>query len=156
MISRTRVIGLLAGATLAVGLARPAHAERVRFHYAPNMVTANAPMTPGAPGLPGAPPGPGTPSVVGERVSAFGGTEPVPCQLRPTQIVTFRHYYSGQMVSVPLRLPQDIPLVQHRANRTIFNYGSYSVETVFLPDGSVDVVYNTGFLGRRLGWCARP
>ncbi len=142
MIPRTRAIGLLAGAALALGLASPAHAERVRFHYAPTQVSAKNPAVQTGP------------AVTGERVSLFGGTEPYTCQLRPNTVVTFRHYYTGQMVSVPLRLPPDIPLVQHRANRTIFNYGSYSVEIVFTNDGGVDVVYNTGFLGRAIGWCA--
>jgi hypothetical protein len=141
---RTRVIGVLAGAALLVGLARPAHAERVRFHYAPNQICANAPAVATGPG------------VVGERVTLFGGTEPFTCQMRPNHVATFRHYYTGQPVSVPLRLPEDIPLIQHRANRTIYNYGSYSVEVVFLPDGSVDVVYNTGTFGRAIGWCFRP
>src|SRR5262249_34038580 len=68
---RTRVIGLLAGAALVLGLARPAHAERVRFHYAPNQICASSPAVPTGPG------------VVGERVSAFGGTGPTACQLRP-------------------------------------------------------------------------
>jgi hypothetical protein len=141
---RTRVIGVLAGAALLVGLARPAHAERVRFHYTPNQICANAPAVSTGPG------------VVGERLTLFGGTEPFACQMRPNHVATFRHYYTGQSVSVPLRLPEDIPLMQHRANRTIYNYGSYSVEVVFLPDGSVDVVYNTGTFGRAIGWCFRP
>jgi hypothetical protein len=116
----------------------------VRFHYAPNQIPANAPAVPTGPG------------VVGERVSLFSGTAPVPCQMRPNRVVTFRHYYTGQPVSVPLRLPEDIPLIQYRANRVIYNYGSYSVEVVFTPDGGADVVYNSGFLGRPLGWCVRP
>jgi hypothetical protein len=140
----TRVIGLLAGAALVLSPARPAHAERVRFHYAPNQICANSPAVPTGPG------------VVGERVSAFGGTGPAACQMKPNHVATFRHYYTGQPVSVPLRLPPDTPLMQHRANRIIYNYGSYSVEVVFTSDGGVDVVYNTGFLGRRLGWCVGP
>ena len=87
-----RVIGLLAGATLVLGLARPAHAERVRFHYAPNQICASSPAAPTGPG------------VVGERVSAFGGTGPTACQLRPNHVATFQHYYTGQPVSVPLAL----------------------------------------------------
>jgi hypothetical protein len=141
---RTRLIGWMAGAALVLGLARPAHAERVRFHYAPNQICASTPAVPTGPG------------VVGERVSLFGGTEPFACQMRPNQVVTFRHCYTGQPVSVPLRLPEDIPLIQHRNNRVIYNYGSYSVEIVFTTDGGVDVVYNTGVFGRPLAWCFRP
>src|SRR5947209_8706295 len=116
---RTRIVALLVGAALVLSLPRPAHADRVRFHYAARAVCASAPT------------GPGAPTVVGERITLFGGTEPYTCQLRPNQVVTLRHYYTGQLVSVPMRLPPDIPLVQHRYNRTIFNYGSYSVEAVF-------------------------
>jgi hypothetical protein len=138
MLSRTRVIGLLAGAALALGLTRPAHAERVRFHYAPGDVTPHSPAAPG-------------PAVVGQRVTLFG-TEPLTCQFRPTAVVTFRHCYTGQLVSVPLRLPDSVPRIEHRNNRIIYNYGSYTIETVFTSDGGVDVVYNSGF-GRPLGWC---
>ena len=42
--------------------------------------------------------------------------------------------------------PDSTPRVQHRWDRIIFNYGSYTIEVVFLPDGTVDVVYNSGFL----------
>jgi hypothetical protein len=138
MLSRTRAAALLAGA-LVLSLARPAHAERVRFHYTPGDVVAHSPVAPG-------------PNVVGERVTLFGGTEPYTCQLRPTAIVTFRHCYTGQPVSVPLRLPDSVPRIEHRYNRVIYNYGSQTIELVFLPDGSVDVVYNSGGF-RPLGWC---
>jgi hypothetical protein len=49
-------------------------------------------------------------------------------------------------VIVPLALPEGIPVIEHRNGRVIYNYGTYTVETVFLPDGTVDVVYNSGLL----------
>jgi hypothetical protein len=139
MLSRKRALGLLAGAALVLGLARPAHAERVRFHYGPGDVIANAPAAPG-------------PAVVGQRISLFGGAEPYTCSFRPTAVVTFRHCSTGQPVSVPLRLPDSVPRIEHRGNRVIYNYGSQTIEIVFTEDGGVDVVYNSGFL-RPLGWC---
>jgi hypothetical protein len=36
----------------------------------------------------------------------------------------------------------------YRTNRVVYNYGSYTVEVQFLPDGSANVVYNSGLLVR--------
>ena len=47
-------------------------------------------------------------------------------------------------ITVPLSFPEGTPRIEHRADRVIYNYGSYTVEVHFLPDGSVDVVYNSG------------
>ena len=38
------------------------------------------------------------------------------------------------------------PRLEYLPARVVYNYGSYTVEARFLPDGSVDVVYNAGFL----------
>jgi hypothetical protein len=127
---------LQAGLCLAGGLLlatpRPAAAERVRFHFVP---AAQGPATTLQPA--------GT----GERVSWFGTVrEPYNSPQRPTHVVTFRHAYSGQLVSVPMTLPEGTPRIEYRANRIIYNYGSYTVQAVFLQDGSVDVVYDSGFL----------
>jgi hypothetical protein len=109
-----------------------ASAARARFHYVPS--PGGGPMTL-APFAPGAP---------GERLSAFGN-EPYRCPPpRVTWIGCYRHTFSGCTVQVPLGLPPDTPTIQHRANRIIFNYGSYTVDVVFLEDGSVDVVYSNG------------
>jgi len=53
---------------------------------------------------------------------------------------------TSRQVTVPMQLPESTPQMQLRADRTIFNYGAYQVEARFLPDGGVDVVYNSGFL----------
>jgi hypothetical protein len=34
--------------------------------------------------------------------------------------------------------------MEYRTRRVIYNYGSDTVEVHFLPDGSVDVIYNSG------------
>jgi hypothetical protein len=47
-------------------------------------------------------------------------------------------------VTVPLCLPEGTPRVEHVRDRIVYNYGSYTVEVRFLPDGSVDVLYSSG------------
>jgi hypothetical protein len=74
---------------------------------------------------------------------------PYPYELRPTHLVTFRHPYTGGLVTVPMALLPDEPRIEHVRNRIVFNYGSYTIEVEFFPDGSVDVIYNSG-LSRRL------
>ncbi|HYT88326.1 MAG TPA: hypothetical protein VEL76_06370 [Gemmataceae bacterium] len=141
MIPTFRVVRLLAIPILVLSTTNTARAERVKFHYPAADICAGAHI-------------PGGPDVVGERTSLFGGTrEPVRCRLRPTHLLTFCHPYTKANVTVPMRLPEDLPRVEHRGDRVIYNYGSYTVETVFLADGSVDVVYNSGL--RPLGWCSR-
>jgi hypothetical protein len=49
-------------------------------------------------------------------------------------------------VVVPLALPCGTPVIEHVWRRTVYNYGSYTVEVRFLPDGSVDVMYDSGLL----------
>jgi len=130
-----RTSGLMIAAGLLLGTPRPAAADQLRLHYVP------APG--GMAALQAA--GPGGPA--GERVSYFGLVrEPNNCPLRPNYLVTFRHAYSGQLITVPVTFPEGTPQVAYRDNRIIYNYGSYTVEAVFYPDGSVDMVYNSGFL----------
>ena len=89
--------------------------------------------------------GPG--NALGERVVGLGlRPQPVNEPYRPTHMVTFRHPYNGQNVTVPLKLPDSTPRMEHRGNRIIYNYGSYTVEAHFLPDGAVETLYNSGFL----------
>jgi hypothetical protein len=88
------------------------------------------------------------PPATAEYVSRFGTlTTPIQPKIRPTHISKFIHPYTGRQVQVPITFPPDsTPLILYRNNRIIFNYGTYTIEVVFLPDGSVDVVYNSGFL----------
>jgi hypothetical protein len=105
-----------------------AEAARVRHHYV--SCAGSSLVQPLAPG---------------ERLTWLGTWEPYPCPPpRPTHTVTFRHPCTGQILSVPLSLPDDCPRLEYRTNRVIYNYGSNTVEVVFLPSGNVDVVYNSG------------
>jgi hypothetical protein len=61
-------------------------------------------------------------------------------------MVTFCHPYTHSNVAVPLALPEGTPNILHGPDRITFNYGSYAVRVRFLADGSVDVVYDSGFL----------
>ena len=108
-----------------LGTAGTAAAARVRFHYGPGEIG-------------------GTP---GERISWFGAPrEPVPGVPGPMVPVTFQHPFTHAPVTVPLALPPWTPTIEHVRNRIVYNYGSYAVEVRFLPDGSVDVIYNSGLL----------
>ncbi|MBY0527514.1 MAG: hypothetical protein K2R98_29225 [Gemmataceae bacterium] len=107
-----------------------ASAAIVRYHYVP---AGPGPMTL-APGPTGAP---------GELIN-IRGRQPYNCPPRPTCLVTFKHCFTGALVVVPLALPEGTPQMMHRGNRTIYNYGSYTVTVQFLEDGSVDVIYNSG------------
>jgi hypothetical protein len=110
-----------------------ASAEVVRFRYVPkdgNMVLATT--------IPGA---------TGERQSWIGGPiAPYYRTLAPTDLVTFVHPYTGQRINVPFTFPAGTPRLEHRGNRIIYNYGSYQIQALFNPDGSVTTVYNSGVL----------
>ncbi|HZZ82001.1 MAG TPA: hypothetical protein VFE62_26110 [Gemmataceae bacterium] len=118
-----------------------AAAEQVRYRFVP--VDACGTMSQ-------APIGPqGT---MGELRRVYGARAlPYPYVVRPTQMVTFRHPFSGRNVTVPLRLPDSTPRMEHQTDRIIYNYNDYTVEARFQPDGSVDVIYNSGLL-RPLPW----
>jgi hypothetical protein len=120
---------------LAVFAAR-ADAGRCRYHYLPSDGPRGACLKPDL----AAPTG-------GERITLLGTRrEPAPPPPPPTVSMTYRHPCSGRSVTVPLCLPPDTPRIEYRYNRIIYNYGSETVEVVFLTDGSVDVVYNSGLL----------
>jgi hypothetical protein len=113
-----------------------AAAEQVRYHFVP--ADACGAMTQ----VPAGPEG-----TIGELKRGLGVLAlPYPYAVRPNQMVTFRHPYTGRNVTVPLRLPDGPPRLEHRSDRIVYNYGDYTVETRFLRDGSVDVVYNSGLL----------
>jgi hypothetical protein len=129
--------GWLTGAVVFVLVlltAGPAAAARVRFHYAtadPGGVLTLVSEGPAA--------------ASAERQTLLGSWEPYNCPPpHATCIVTFCHPCTGQTVLVPLGLPDSTPRMEHRPNRVIYNYGSYTVEVHFLPDGRVDVIYNSG------------
>jgi hypothetical protein len=69
---------------------------------------------------------------------------PAPAVPRPTHIVTFRHAYTGRMVSVPIAFPFGTPRLAYRTDSVVYDYGTYSITVRFIEDGSVDVVYRSG------------
>jgi hypothetical protein len=113
--------------------AETAQAARARFHYTPADANGGMRLDPAGSS--------------GPRFSFFGGTTPAAANPPPPTIaLTYRHPYAGRYVTVPLALPADTPRIEYRGQRVIYNYGSYTVEVHFQPDGSVDVVYNSGLL----------
>jgi hypothetical protein len=128
-------LGAAALGLLSLGVTGSARAAQIWYHYTPagasGTATSQSPVGPGG--------------ALATRVAWFGlYREPYNVPVRPTRMVTFRHPYTGRQVSVPLALPEGTPRIEHRGNRIIFNYGSYTVEARFLPDGSVDAIYNSG------------
>ncbi len=112
-----------------------AAAEQVRYHFVPVDASGTTKQVPIGPE-----------GSMGEMKRVIGARAlPYPYVVRPTQMVTFRHT-NGRNVTVPLRLPEGTARMEHRADRIIYNYNDYVVEARFLPDGSVDVVYNSGLL----------
>lgn len=123
-------------ALLLLAAAGPASAECVRFRYAPADTCGNLRQIAAGPC-----------GALGEKLNGFGMmSQPFNQAFRPNQVVTFRSPYHGMNVAVPLTLPTGTPRIEHRSDRVVFNYGSYTTEVRFLPDGVVDVIYNSGFL----------
>jgi hypothetical protein len=126
-----RLTYALALAALLVG-AGLADAAVARYHYVPNGPNRAMTYTPSAPDS-------------GEWWSILG-SRPDANPPRPTVMMTYSHPVSGMTVAVPLALPPGTPTIYHRSNRIIYNYSGYTVQVQFLPDGSIDVIYNSGFL----------
>ncbi len=133
MFRRIRWFALL----LALGASgQSVSAEALRFHFVP--VDACGTMTQVPVGPNGA---------MGELRRGLGA-RPVasPYLVRPNQLVTFRHPFTGRNATVPIRLPYGPPRMEHGSDRIIYNYGDYIVEARFLRNGAIDIVYNSGFL----------
>jgi hypothetical protein len=125
---RSRLVAAVAGGLLLTS-GRPADAARIRYHLAPE-------------------PGGGClkPPAAGERLT-LAGWQPYNCPPpRATQLVSFRHPCTGQTVTVPLALPASTPRLEYVRDRVVYDYGSYTVEVRFRPDGSADVIYDSGLL----------
>jgi hypothetical protein len=115
-------------------------AEQVRFLFVPADASGSMQQVPAGPD-----------GALGEQIVGLGlAPRPYAKMLQPTHMVTFRHPYTGGNVTVPLKLPASTPRMEHRSDRIIYNYGSYTVEARFLRDGAVETRYNSGFL-RPLG-----
>jgi hypothetical protein len=134
MIDRRTTTLLCAALLTAALIVNPAAAARVRFHYVPD---GN-----GGVQLQASPTGtPGEQPLRRGADRAYPGSPP-----RANYIVTVRQPYTGQDLKVPLFLPDGTPEVQHTWSRLVYNYGIYSVEIRYLADGSIDVIYDSGFL----------
>lgn len=133
-----RLSVIVPAALVSAFLASDVRAEMARFRYIPVDAcgkTAQVPIGPGG--------------ALGELSTGFGlRPEPFPRLLRPTHMVTFRHAYLGSNVTLPLALPEGTPRIEHRGDAIVYNYGSYTVRVQFYQDGSMDVMYNSGFLRR--------
>jgi hypothetical protein len=137
MKTRSMLPAAIALAVLALA-AGPARAERVRYHFTPADLCGSTAQTPAGPC-----------NAIGERVSYLGiSRTPYGGVLRPTYLVTFFNPVTRANVSVPLALPEGTPTMRYGTNSAVFDYGIYQVNVHFLPDGSVDVIYDSGF--RRL------
>jgi hypothetical protein len=124
---------LAATVVVALAMAGSAEAARLRYHYSAvdeRGTTILRPVNQGSPG---------------ERLTWSLRWEPYNCPPpRATCMVTFRHPCTGRNLVLPLGLPRDTPRMEYRTNRTIYNYGTETVEIHFLADGTADVIYTSG------------
>src|SRR5437588_272091 len=101
-----RTAGLLIAAGLLLGSPGSAAADQLRLHYLPASSGATAVLQ----------------APAGERVSFFGMVrEPNACPIRPNYLVTFRHAFTAQLVTVPVAFPEGTPRLEYRADRIIYN-----------------------------------
>jgi hypothetical protein len=130
---RSRIIITVLAFALSAGVGR---ADSVRFRFVPP--PADGPMAQMAIGPDGS---------LGELRTGLRGTpKPFAGNFQPNRLVTFRHPYTSRDAIVPMKLPENTPRTERIGDRIRFNYGSYYVEARFLPDGAVDVIYNSGLL----------
>jgi hypothetical protein len=124
----------IAFAVCALGLlGSHAAAEQLTYRYLPTSGAGTTSLYRGSDGA------------AGTRRAWWGGAQrPANGEARATHVVTFRHPYNGQNVSVPITFPDGTPRIEHLADRIVYNYGAYSITSRFLSDGSVEVTYNSG------------
>lgn len=119
---------------ILAGVPSFAAAEQVRYHFVPVDACGTTTQRPIGPE-----------GAMGELKLGLGlRIQPYPYVIKPNQMVTFRHPYTARNVTVPLRLPAGTPRMEHGTDRITYNFGDYTVQARFLPDGSVDVIYNSG------------
>lgn len=129
---RTTLAALAVCALFAVG-ATGARAATARFRYVPADPSGRLVLQPTEP-TPGR-------SIWSGLFRGSGFHPP-----GPYRSLIFRHPATGRPVAVPVSLPEGTPQIQYRTSRVVYNYGSYAVEVDFFADGSVEVVYTSGFL----------
>jgi hypothetical protein len=133
MNARSAFWSLTAAAVVMVA-GETASAAIARFHFVPVDGTGQVQLVPAPSGA------------AADKVSVLGRA-PYSCPPTPTCVVHLCHPYTNITLNIPLALPPDsTPQIMHRRDRVIYNYGSYTVTVHFLPDGSVDVLYNSGLL----------
>jgi hypothetical protein len=125
------VLGVLLPGTMAC-------ADMVRYHYVAANPCAPAVLQPGPNGA------------VGEwrpwRYSLV--RQPYSVARPTTHMVTFLHPYTGRNIIVPMSFPESQPRLEVVRERVVYNYGTFTIEAQFNPDGSVDTIYNGGLLKR--------
>jgi hypothetical protein len=125
---RTPLVALAVAGGLLFASAQPAGAARIRYHFTPDPAGKGCLKAPAA----------------GERLTLTGWV-PYNCPpRRATRLVSFRHPCTGQTVTVPLALPDSTPRMEYSRDRVTYDYGSDTVEVLFLKDGSADVYYDSG------------
>jgi hypothetical protein len=127
---RFRIIVACGIVALAMALSpRYAAAEQARYRYVPGGAGSGVTLQ----------------YAGGERLSLLGAVRrPDEGPPKATHVLTFTHPVSRQTVAVPAALPTSTPRIEYSFRRVTYNYGSYFVRFVFLPDGSVEVVYSSG------------
>jgi hypothetical protein len=134
MVIRGLWLALFVTALLAVPM--DARADSVRFRFAPTGPGGTLVQVPAGPN--GAP---------GDLRTGLGTTpKPYAGNYQPNRLVTFRHPYTSRNVTVPMKLPDNTPRAEHIRDRIRLMYSTYYIDVRFLPDGAVDVVYNSGLL----------
>jgi hypothetical protein len=134
MTMRSLSAALLLSATLLTPAAL--RADSVRFRFVPTGPQGALVQVPAGPD-----------GALGELRAGLSTTpRPFPRNYRPNRLVTFRHPYTSRNVTLPMMLPDNTPRIEHIRDRIRFGYTSYFIDVRFLPDGGVDVVYNSGFL----------
>jgi hypothetical protein len=131
MALRRTLVGLALAGAMLLGTAGSSQAARIRYLFVPDPAAGGELLAPGA----------------GERLTVAGWQEYNRPPPRPTQLVTFRHPATGQLVAVPLALPPFwTPKMEYVRERVIYNYSGDTVEVNFLADGSVRVIYSNGLI----------
>src|SRR5436305_421823 len=116
---RTGLAAASVAGSLFLAAAQSADAARVRYRYAAEAGGNGCLKAPAA----------------GQRLT-LSGWQAYECPPpRATMLVTFRHPCTGQPVTVPLALPDATPRMEYTRDRSIYNYGSDTVEVRFLADG---------------------
>lgn len=129
----SRVLLVLAAALLTPGAVR---ADSVRYRFMPTGPDGALVQVPAGPD-----------GALGElRTGLSAAPKPFAKNYPPNRLVTFRHPYTSRNVTVPMTLPDNTPRIEHIRDRIRFGYTTYYIDVRFLPDGGVDVVYNSGLL----------